>query len=172
MSSGTKFDTRNKSWEEAKGKSQHKTPEYMGKAPKLIPIDESRMSLVQQQRAEKENSRRVYVNRILDKAENPRGVPQNEDERLEKLARYNYNENDMATKSVPFYRPHISSRRYNEIGNYLIDHYLDLALDTLYFEINEHVFMSHIMKQGNLDMDPNEWRAFLIRCNEENRYFR
>jgi hypothetical protein len=173
ISSGTKFNTTDGSWEEFEKDSKHKARNHLGKnPPKMIPIDESKMSPTQQRRAKKENRRRAYANRILDSAEIPHGVPEDEGERLETLARYKYNEYNVATDTVPFYRPYISRKRYNEICKYLIDHYLDLALDTLYFETKEHVMLSHIIEQDNFELEPNEWRAFLIRCQEENKYFR
>jgi hypothetical protein len=72
----------------------------------------------------------------------------------------------------PFYRPVISTRRYNEIRDLLFRLYDDLALATMYFTISEHALLSYILAEDDFSLNPNEWRAFLIRCEKEQKFFR
>jgi hypothetical protein len=132
---GTKFDTKDQTWEAFEKDSKHKPRNHLAKnPPQMIPIN-GKMSQNQQRRANRENRRRDHVNRILDEADKPQAVPENENERLKGIAKYKYTTefvDNIATNNVPFYRPYISNRRYKEISRYLTDSYLDLALDTLF----------------------------------------
>jgi len=71
-----------------------------------------------------------------------------------------------------FYRPRISTKRYNEIRDFLFEHYDELALATLYFKISEHVLLSYILAEDDSFLSPSEWRAFLIRCQNAQELFR
>jgi len=74
--------------------------------------------------------------------------------------------------NIPYYRPKkLTAQRYDEIKQYLIDNCEDLAIDLMdpELELTENVFRKYILKQGNFDLEVDEWRAFLISCQEEHQ---
>jgi hypothetical protein len=64
--------------------------------------------------------------------------------------------------------------RWTEILNYLLNNRgpLELALDSLTFEIPEPTLYRYILNRGGLDISPTEWRAFLRTANHKGEYFR
>jgi hypothetical protein len=74
--------------------------------------------------------------------------------------------------NIPYYRPKkLTAQRFDEIKQYLIYNRDDLAIDSMdpEFEMRENVFRKYILKQGNFDLGIDEWRAFLISCQEEHK---
>jgi hypothetical protein len=61
--------------------------------------------------------------------------------------------------------------RFNEIVDYIISTRDVHAWDTFHFEISEHVLYAHIRRHGVLIISPEEWRDFLIFCNNNGGLF-
>lgn len=57
------------------------------------------------------------------------------------------------------------------IVQYLFVHRRELALDSMHFEIAEHLLYWYIRREGFISLTPTEWRAFLQRCNAEGVLF-
>ena len=71
----------------------------------------------------------------------------------------------------------ITDQRYYEIRNHFTRYLQELAVDTMYFNMVEHVFLNHIISHGRtlpqrFEPTAEELRAFLIRCNDSNRLFK
>jgi hypothetical protein len=130
---------------------------------------------------EYENARRAQARKILELIDLREGAWLERVEEQEKiLSKKNPDDKtekrpvgqENAAIGLPFYRPAISTRRYNEISDLLFRLYDDLALATMYFTISEHVLLSYILAEDEFSLTPNEWRAFLVRCEKEQKLFR
>jgi len=64
------------------------------------------------------------------------------------------------------------STRHEEIRQFFFTNWAALALDSLDFEIPEHLLFSYVVRAGLSDLTPTEWRAFLLRCEELEDLFR
>jgi hypothetical protein len=128
-----------------------------------------------------ENARRAQARNVLDlidlrqeqrveRAKEQQKILQNHDHG-DKIEKQPVDQSNFAI-GPPFYRPEISTKRYTEIRNHLFALYDDLALATMYFPISEHLLLSYILAEDESSMNPNEWRAFLIRCENEQNLFR
>lgn len=151
----------------------------------MLPSDEGSMSAERAQFIEFENTRRVQVQRISQalktnkrrraRSSNNRPKPKGTQAgRVEEKAETGPGVGKTTTSipEPPFYSPAISDERCNEITAKLCEHYDDLALATMYFEMHEHVLLSHILALKDADgniafpLEPNEWRAYLINCEK------
>ena len=56
----------------------------------------------------------------------------------------------------------VSCPRYQEIRSYLLRNRNELALDTMNFKMPDHILLAHILNNGFLVIDYDEWTAFLI----------
>jgi hypothetical protein len=63
------------------------------------------------------------------------------------------------------------STRFNEIRDYLFENRLELALDTLNFQMPEHIMYAHILRNGKIDLTADEWRSFLEVCHYKKLFF-
>lgn len=61
--------------------------------------------------------------------------------------------------------------RYDEIRNYLINQRRELAIDTMKFRMPEHTLHQYIRRNGGIDLSAEEWRGFLLNCNERKNLF-
>lgn len=61
--------------------------------------------------------------------------------------------------------------RYDEIQQYIFQHRLELALDTMDFPMPENTLFSYILKDGGISIDHVEWRNFLLKCNQDDILF-
>jgi len=65
----------------------------------------------------------------------------------------------------------IEDKDFNAIVKFLAKNRRKLALNTMHFRMGEHVLLAHIVACG-LNVDPNVFRAFLKRCQADNKYFK
>jgi hypothetical protein len=68
----------------------------------------------------------------------------------------------------PFDPPSV---RFDEIRKFLFNKRATLAMDSLHFEIPEHILYSYIVSAGFTDLSPTDWRAFLRLCNTMSTLF-
>ncbi|CZR60436.1 uncharacterized protein PAC_10332 [Phialocephala subalpina] len=61
--------------------------------------------------------------------------------------------------------------RFNEIRQYLFNTRVTLAWDTLHFRIPDYVLYAYIKREGGLQITFEEWRDFLITCNNNKMLF-
>lgn len=61
--------------------------------------------------------------------------------------------------------------RFEYIRDYLTSHRASLSMDTLYFDIAEHQLLEYIIRDGFSDLQPDEWRSFLRKCEGEGTLF-
>lgn len=61
--------------------------------------------------------------------------------------------------------------RHALIRQYLFENRQELALDTLYFEIPEHLLLAYIIRSG-FEMQPWEFRGFLLGCQASGELFK
>ena len=71
----------------------------------------------------------------------------------------------------PTFNPSLSDFETYRIKQFLFQNRTALALDTLDFEIPEHVLYEYVVSAGLSSLRPTDWRAFLIRCNNEGSLF-
>lgn len=62
--------------------------------------------------------------------------------------------------------------RFNEIQNFLFKNRLELALDSMDFPVPEHTLYNYILERGGIQLDADEWRAFLRICRDKKNLFR
>jgi hypothetical protein len=60
---------------------------------------------------------------------------------------------------------------YDQVRGLLIYHRQELALDSLYFDIAEHMLLEYIHRLG-LDIKPEWWRGFLLECERREELFK
>jgi hypothetical protein len=75
-----------------------------------------------------------------------------------------------STYKYPRYDPGISPF-HDQIRELLIYHRQELALDSLYFDIAEHMLLQYIHRLG-LDIKPEWWRGFLLECERRGEFFK
>ena len=75
-----------------------------------------------------------------------------------------------STYKYPRYDPGIGPF-YDQVRELLICHRQELALDSLYFDIAEHMLLEYIHRLG-LDIKPEWWRGFLLECERREELFK
>lgn len=75
-----------------------------------------------------------------------------------------------STYKYPRYDPGIGPF-YDQVRELLIYHRQELALDSLYFDIAEHMLLEYIHRLG-LDIKPEWWRGFLLACERRGELFK
>lgn len=70
--------------------------------------------------------------------------------------------------------PTFDKQRYFQISQYLFDNRLplELALDTMDFDMPEATLYRYIQNRGGLTIKPQEWRNFLLYTDSQNLLFR
>lgn len=119
-----------------------------------------------------EISRNRAVRKI--QAEMSRTV-QERKKRTDHLARFDKTRYGSTTiPGLPYVEPRFKPgcARFDLIVDYLFRHRQELALDTLHFQIAEHVLYWYIVREGFISLTPTEWRGFLQHCCNENVLFR
>jgi len=74
------------------------------------------------------------------------------------------------TYKYPRYDPGIGPF-YDQVRGLLIYHRQELAIDSLYFDIAEHMLLEYIHRLG-LDIKPEWWRGFLLECERRGELFK
>jgi len=73
-----------------------------------------------------------------------------------------------------YIEPHFipPSNRHQEIQQFLFANWDALALESMDFEIPEHLLYSYVVRAGLSDLTPTDWRAFLLECTRTAELFR
>jgi hypothetical protein len=75
------------------------------------------------------------------------------------------------TYRYPQFNPGCPNTQYEMIREFLFTNRQQLALDSLYFDMEEHLMLAYINRLG-LDLEPNLWRGFLLSCNTRDTLFK
>jgi len=75
------------------------------------------------------------------------------------------------TYRYPQFDPGCSTDQYEQIRDFLFANRQQLALDSLYFDMPEHLILAYINRLGT-DLQPSIWRGFLLSCGGRRQLFR
>jgi hypothetical protein len=150
-----------------------------------------KLSTEQQHLIALENGRKLHVRKVLDAFESNKvkvrlfqallharsqpastDMPQDDEDSPTEDKYSSTEDEDFSTEDENSMPDPFNSPRFDEVRNYLLNNRRELALDSLYFTIPEHLLYSYIMTNGGLKLEPEEWRDFLISCNSKKWYFR
>lgn len=136
-----------------------------------IIIDEGKMTAEEILRARRENTRRIRAREIIREVSTMRaeankiqlGVTNASDDYTSRLSFLSDGNKSLPTPRCP---------RFNEIRQYLFDTRSTLAWDSLHFRIPDYVLYAYTKREGGLQISFEEWRDFLITCNNTRTLFK
>jgi len=122
------------------------------------------MTVDEKQRVDFENDRRAKVRGIKAAMEELRSQPPVMDPKVA-LA--------LSIEQGDYIEPRFEPPcpQFDEIRQFLYANRTSLVLDTMDFEIPEHLLYSYVVAAGLMDLTPTEWRGFLIQCNRTAELF-
>lgn len=133
-----------------------------------FPIDQ-RASPEEQMATEIENTRRRRAQRITEGLY----LYLNEREEINELQHQAVLTHKNLLPRLPLENEFIAPcPRFNEIRDFLFNNRLELALDTLDFQMPEHTLYNYIVVTRRVLLSADEWRAFLRICVRDNTLFK
>ncbi|KAE9376538.1 hypothetical protein N431DRAFT_462367 [Stipitochalara longipes BDJ] len=128
-------------------------------------IIKDRMTDNEKQTINFENDRRAQTRRVKAAMEQLRSVPKPAVPQQISTSSTGQVNNYIEPRFEP------PSYQFYKIRQFLFANRVSLALDSLNFEIPEHLLYSYIVEAGLSDLSPTEWRGFLIQCSKNSYIF-